>query len=184
MIDLARYVERRTLVIGDLNTGKTTFCGRILQTFIKNGYGSQITAVDLAPDAIGGIGGKLSPELTRDLYYVTAPIAAPRLTGKNETQILQLARRNARIIESLFMRLQAHSKSILFINDATLYLQAGNFKRLAELLDGFTTVLINAYYGDSFPQSSLTRREKLQTEALMTICDQIIQPPALASKMA
>jgi len=40
--------------------------------------------------------------------------------------------------------------------------------------DTTSTQIVNAYYGNTFADSELTRREKNWTEDLMKICDKII----------
>ena len=68
-------------------------------------------------------------------------------------------------------------REILFVNDATLYFQAGDFEHFLKILDSASTHIINAYYGHTFSDSELTRREKKFTEGLMKLCDQIIEMP-------
>jgi hypothetical protein len=170
-----QYIGRHTLIVGDLNSGKTTRTALILHDFVESGHGTEIAVLDLAPDPIRGIGGKLDTGRWPDLFYVTAPIKAPRLMGKNETHSLYLARQNARTIETLFLRLPTRPKSILFVNDATLYLQAGEFSRFKAVLDQYPTAVINAYYGRSFPETPLTMTEKERTLDLIKISDLVIE---------
>ena len=89
----------------------------------------------------------------------------------------ELAEDNSAAIEKLFKKLLRQKRAILFVNDATLYLQAGRFQRFVEVLDTASTQIINAYYGRSFADSDLTRREKNRTEDLMKACDKIIKMP-------
>jgi len=49
--------------------------------------------------------------------------------------------------------------------------------RFVEMLDTASTQVINAYYGNAFIDSELTRREKQLTEDLMKICDIVITMP-------
>ena len=63
---------------------------------------------------------------------------------------------------------------IIFVNDATLYLQAGNLEKFLEILNTASTQIINAYYGKTFTDSALTRREKQLAEKLMKTCDEVI----------
>ncbi|MFC1815747.1 hypothetical protein ACFL0M_07335 [Thermodesulfobacteriota bacterium] len=167
------YLNIRTLIIGDVKSGKTALTSQVLQAFIRAGYAAQIAILDLAPEPVGAIGGKMKPPTEPGLIYLSAPIAAPRLTGTNELQILQLAQQNARAIEALFVKIHRRPKDILFVNDASLYLQAGNLDTFVKALDTASTRIINAYYGKTFEDSALTRREKLLTEKLMKTCDTI-----------
>ena len=80
-------------------------------------------------------------------------------------------------IDELFSEFYRLEREILFVNDVTLYFQAGIFKRFKKILDTTSTHIINAYCGHTFSDSELTRREKSLTETLMKLCDQIIEMP-------
>ncbi len=177
MDKIDHYMGRRTIIVGDVNSGKTAQTLKILNLFLQKGYAKEIAILDLAPDAIRGIGGKMEPPPDEPLLYLTASIFAPRLTGKDEYHSLQLAEKNTRAIEKLFKNFHRQKRAILFVNDTTLYLQAGDFQRFVKILDTTSTQIVNAYYGDTFLDSELTRREKKLTEDLMKICDQIIKMP-------
>lgn len=174
MDTIENYLGRRTIIVGDVNTGKTVRTLEILHLFLTAGYAPKIAVLDLAPDTVRRVGGKMKPPPDEPLLYLTASISAPRLTGKDEDHTRQLAEENARTIETLFVKFQRQKREILFVNDATLYLQAGHLKRFVEILDTTSTQIINAYYGNAFTDSELTRREKKLTEDLMKICDQVI----------
>ena len=174
MNKIEHYIDKRSLIIGDVKTGKTDRSLEILLLFLKAGYAKKIAILDLAPGSINGIGKKMQPPPKEPLLYLTASISAPRLTGKDEEHTRQLAEENARTIERLFVKFQRQKRDILFVNDATLYLQAGHLKRFVEILATTSTQIINAYYGNAFTDSELTRREKKLTADLMKSCDQVI----------
>ena len=177
MDNINYYMNRRTLIIGDVNSGKTSQTLNILKLFLKSGHAGKTAIFDLAPENIQGIGGKMELPQNDFLLYFTTSILAPRLTGKDERHILMLAKKNATAIEKLFAKLSRQKREILFINDATLYFQAGDFEHFLKILDTASTHIINAYYGHTFSDSELTRREKKFTEELMKLCDQIIEMP-------
>ncbi len=179
---IEEYIDRRTLIVGDVNSGKTGRTQKILQRFLRAGYGKNIAVLDLAPDSVRGIGGKMEPPLNEPLVYLTTSISAPRLSGRNENHIRQLAENNSTAIEKLFVKLHQQKRAILFVNDATLYLQAGHFKRFVEILDTASTQIINAYYGNTFADSELSQREKNLTEDLMKICDKTITMGCVSRK--
>jgi len=172
--DIAGYLGQRTVIAGAVNCGKTTRTAALLKQFLVAGHTHDLAIVDLAPDPVRGIGGKLALELPPQVLYLTAPIAAPRLMGRNAAHVMELAIRNAKVIETLFAELERQPRDILFLNDVTLYLQAGNLDRLLGLLRNSGTVIINAYYGNSFADSELTRRERQLTKTLMDHCDNVI----------
>ena len=177
MDNINHYMNRRTIIVGDVNSGKTSQTLNILKLFLKAGHAKKIAILDLAPGNIQGIGGKMEPPLDEPLLYLTTSILAPRLTGKDKYHTLKLAEKNATAIEKLFAKFYRQKREILFVNDVTLYLQAGDFERCIKILDTTSTHIINAYYGHTFSDSELTRREKNLTEELMKLCDQIIELP-------
>ena len=81
---IENYLNRRTLIVGDVNSGKTGRTQKILEHFLKAGYGENIAILDLAPDSVDGVGGKMEPPLDEPVVYLTTSISAPRLTGKNK----------------------------------------------------------------------------------------------------
>lgn len=173
--DIKKYLNRQTLLAGDVNSGKTTKTTTILEQFLQAGCGEQITVLDLSPDPVRGIGGKLSLASGTSVMYLTAQITAPRLMGRNADHTLELAAENAKKIEGLFTEFAMQPRDILFVNDATLYLQAGNFELFLEMLAKSSTRIINAYYGNTFADSSLTQRERQLTDALMEVSDEVLR---------
>jgi len=177
MDNINHYMNRRTIIVGDVNSGKTFQTLNILKLFLKAGHAGKIAILDLAPDNIQGIGGKMESPQDKSLLYLTTSILAPRLTGKDEYHTLKLAEKNATAIEKLFTKFFRQKREILFVNDVTLYFHAGDFKHFIKILNTTSTHIINAYYGHTFSDSELTRREKNLTEKLMKLCDQIIEMP-------
>ncbi|MBW1841642.1 MAG: hypothetical protein JRI75_07585 [Deltaproteobacteria bacterium] len=175
MDKLDPYTGKRTLIIGDVNTGKTARSAGILKLFINKGYAKKIAILDLGTDPVQGIGGKIQPPPGAPLLYLTGIISPPRLMGKNMNHTWHLANENAKTIEKMFVKLRQEKREILFVNDATLYLQAGRLNRFVEILNTASTQVINAYYGNAFIDSELTRREKKLTEGLMRVCDRVIK---------
>jgi len=168
------YLNKRNLIIGDVKSGKTARTQEILQEFIQAGYADRIAVIDMAPDPVCGIGGKMMPPADASYLYLTTAIAAPRLTGADEAHVHRLALQNARAIEALFSIFRQQPKEILFINDASLYFQAGEFDQFLAALETAPTQIINSYYGSTFADSALTRREKHLIERLMKTCQKTI----------
>ncbi|MFV0435999.1 MAG: hypothetical protein ACK5PS_01200 [Desulfopila sp.] len=171
---ISRYLNRQTLIAGDVNAGKTTLTARIVAQLTEAGYGTQLAILDLAPSQIQGVGGKLSGSVDGSILYLTTEIAAPRLMGRDLAHTVELARQNARKIEQLFRQLARQPRPVLVVNDATLYLQQGSLSRLNDILTTSPTRIINAYYGASFAVSELSRRERALTEAIIATSDQVI----------
>ena len=166
------YLNCRTLIIGDVNSGKTRLTQAIMQSLVQVGHGPEIVVLDLAPETTKGIGGKMTPQ-SKDILLLTCPILPPRLTGKNENEIQRLAEQNAQRIDPLIDRAIAAKRTILIINDASLYLQAGSLKRFIAMIKTSPTVIINAYYGNSFKPAPFTNTEQKNVESLYSLCNQV-----------
>jgi hypothetical protein len=174
---IEHYLNRQTMIAGDVNSGKTTLTTGILECFLQAGYARQIAVLDLSPDPVQGIGGKLSYASDTSVLYLTAQIHAPRLMGTDAAHTLSLAHENARTIETLFEEFKRQPRDILFVNDATLYLQAGSLTLFLKTLAMSSTRIINAYYGHTFADSELTQRERKLTEALIAASDKVVRNP-------
>jgi hypothetical protein len=176
----AGCLGRRTIIIGDVNSGKTGMTRAIIHDLVAAGHGPNITLLDLAPETIRGIGGKLTPE-TPEIRYLTERIAPPRLMGKNDVEIQRLARQNASVIDALMHRAVCNAEKItphhpiLIINDASLYLQSGRTDRLLSLIRSYPTAIVNAYYGRSFTPTTFTARERKGVETIVAACDIVIR---------
>jgi len=171
------YDGRRTLIVGDVNSGKTRLTESVLAAWTARGRSREIAVLDLAPQTRRGIGGRLAlPQGFLGVYQAPA-VTPPRLTAKTEEEAEELARANAAAIDPFLQNPGLAERTILVINDATLYLQAGDYDPFLQVIRSAATALINAYYGHSFPDFRLSRRERLLTERLIQDCDRIIRLP-------
>jgi len=142
---IKEFRNKKTIIIGEVNTGKTTFLLDILSVFLKEGE-KEITLIDMAPESIKGIGGKIDKDKIDAIQYYTARIVAPRLTGKTEEEVEKFARHNAELINKIFVEYLKNPTKVLFINDVSIYLQAGDLIELLALLHSTPTVIINGYF--------------------------------------
>lgn len=184
MMDARDYFDRRTLIVGDVNSGKTGETLRILSRWIADNPTPLMTILDLAPEPLRGIGGRLTLPPRFMGRYLFTEIIPPRLTGQNAAEISELAAANARSIEPLLDAFLKQPHPMLVVNDVTLYLQAGVYERLTAVIQSATTVLINAYYGKRFADHPITRRERRLTERLMRDCDRVIWMPEKKERQA
>ena len=154
----ADLLGKKLLVMGDINAGKTTLCRQWLARLCAQGQGGRIVVLDLAPDippalaqarGLAGAGGYLLPPPDSDVLDLRTHLHAPRLSSATEAEAEEKAAENARAIEALFDQLppSGSGRDVLFINDVTLYLQAGF---AADLLGNlgkadFTTLVVNGY---------------------------------------
>ncbi len=160
---------KRILVIGDVNTGKTTLCQRWLNELCRQGFGTRIALIDMAPTVsrelalkrgIIGAGGELRAPAESGVLDLRAHLEPPRLSSSTESEALEKAERNAQLIEALISRLEP-VRDILFINDVTLFLQARSAASLIEAtgFDRRTTLVVNGYRGERLGGGALTRHE-------------------------
>ena len=172
------YDGRRTLVIGEVNSGKTRLTENVLAAWTVQGRSREIAVLDLAPQTRRGVGGHLALPCGFEGVCLTPPITPPRLMAQTEAEAELLARANAATVGPLLRDPHLAGGTILIINDATLYLQAGAYDPFLKVIRSAATALINAYYGHSFPDYRLSRRERRLTERLIQDCDRIIRLPA------
>ena len=170
------FRNMKTIVIGEVNTGKTAYLGQILDRFLEGGE-TEITVIDMAPESVKGIGGKMSVRRIDSIRYYTEQIVAPRLMGRSVDEIENLAENNAKLIEGIFVKYLKAPGKVLFINDVSIYLQRGKIDKLLLLLNSTPTVIMNGYYGVSLGGGKLGERERQNMEALQKRCDKVIKLP-------
>lgn len=177
-----RIRGRFTLIVGEVNSGKTTLTRHLLHAAAFSEPGP-LVVVDLAPqippDLVRragrpGIGGRIQAPSAPHVHVLSAELHAPRLTGRNDEEKAALARENARRIEPLFLEALDLNPTHLFVNDVSLYLQAGSPLRLLDWLFRVETRVVNGYFGTSLGEDPLSKRERLAMWALMVHCDHLI----------
>lgn len=168
------YLHRKTIIMGDVNSGKTHYTQTIVEALCHRGLAGQIILLDLAPETTAGIGGKMAIPHP-DILVLSPTVQPPRLKGRDSAHILQLAQNNARLVDPLLERAMTSHRMVLVVNDASLYLQAGSLERFLALLDVFPTVVINAYAGNSFTSAPFTEIERSAVLAVSRACDQVIE---------
>jgi hypothetical protein len=168
-MDAMEYLGKKTLILGDVNSGKTTLTREILDGFCRQGVGGRIAVMDLAPEipeevlrrrGLAGVGGRLEPPGGCGAATLHATIVAPRLTSSSEEEAMEKAGWNRKVIDGLFRRFESLERDILFINDVSLYLQAGGLDRITGLLEKTGTAVVNGYFGEMLGRGELSRRER------------------------
>ena len=168
------YKGKITCLAGEVNTGKTRWLVKVLEAALA--AGEETLILDMAPHRVKKVGGKLDPPDNPKAAYLTAPLAAPRLSGKTPGEVWELARRNKELLDGLFRKAAAPAGRALFINDASMYLQAGEVQDLWAFLSRFPSVVLNGYYGGSLAGGDLGRREKQGMNALLKACGRVLRP--------
>ncbi len=168
------FLNRRTLIRGEVNRGKTTLLGRIMRAFWEQGY-RDLGLIDLAPPLTRGVGGKMELGEMSPAFYYPVSTVAPRLSGSDEAEVEALARRNRAVIDQALEQYLKAPAQVLFINDLSLYLHQGRAEELISWLKNLSTVVMNGYYGQSLGGGELGRRERRGMEALARWCHQVIE---------
>jgi hypothetical protein len=167
------YLNRRTLVLGEVNAGKTTLAREVLGYFCSLGLGERIAVVDMAPEmplslrkGLAGAGGKLEPPEGSGVLYLGGSFEPPRLSSKTEEEARAKAAHNRASIDTLLQALDGQPREILFVNDASMYVQAGGASGLIARMDRCATVVANAYWGESLGGGKLSERERAEMTLL------------------
>ena len=183
-IDAKNFLGKWTLILGEVNTGKTTLTGDILNKISPLITPARLAVIDLAPVIppeittrieSRGIGGRLNrPELEKALY-LTSHIDPPRLSTDTEEAALAVAERNRIKIETMLQIFSKSERDVLFINDVSLYLQAGSAQVLIRCLNGVDTLVANGYFGKRLGQGVLSQREHQEMKVFMASFSHVIQ---------
>ena len=176
--------ERFTLIVGEVNTGKTTLTGQLLNAYCR-ARKARVAVVDMAPDiprpdvkgqaATSGVGGRLKVQISPHIRYFHQRIHAPRIMGRDEGEALDLAAENERRIARLFSDALQTKPDAVFVNDCSLYLHAGDATQLLEWIKRPATAVVNGYYGSSLGDSLISSRERKGMQYLMKHCDRLIR---------
>jgi hypothetical protein len=116
-----KYRLRRTLIVGEVRSGKTACTLRVFRSLRKTCQGP-FCVLDLAPEKVNGVGGKLplSEEEKGGVIYLSPLIVPPRLKGKSEEEVQRLAGENRERIDQILRTPKASGVNV-FVNDISLY---------------------------------------------------------------
>lgn len=182
-LDPSDYLGLKTLIVGEVNSGKTTLTKQILDAMAVTTSADRMAAIDLAPDmpqkvrdsSLSGVGGRLDVSEAPGILYLKTRIVPPRLSSKTEEEALDLAAQNEAAGRTLFEEFSKSGRDILYINDISLYLQAGRTEQLTVWLYEAGTVVANGYLGQKLGQGILSQRENKEMKALERYFDKVIR---------
>lgn len=170
-------IGKKVLILGEVGSGKTKLAAKLfleLTTLIDPG---NITIVDLAPQRIGEIGGKITDyvKLTSRVKYLSPKnVHTPRLTGTSPGEVLRYAELNRKTMKTLLEEFIQNATEVLVLNDATLYFHRGELETVLECAKLAKTFLATAYYGSKLARdlgTGISFREKQLTERLASSMD-------------
>ena len=184
------FLGKRVMIVGEVRSGKTRLTGKLLDEAVQRLSPHSITAIDMAPTPKASLiraGGRLdrfSKRLSEVRYLKPKYVYAPRLQGETGEEVRRYARKNRSAIDPLIEEFISKPTPILFINDLTLYLHAGDSKRIIEAISKCGTVVLNAYRGDLLKDdkaSGISRRESEALEEVMGVMDLVVEMSTLGS---
>ncbi len=120
------------------------------------------------------------PTLTQRTVGYLSPekVNTPRMSGKTSLEVEKLAKENASMMEKILKEYLEKPTPILFINDVSLFLQAGDYDILKDVLNNSETAVINGYYGEELSEdrgSGVTERERQLMNKLIDDVDIVIK---------
>lgn len=171
----ALLAHRRTLIVGEVKTGKSALLARLLRDHLVQGVPG-MAVMDFAPEAMRGVGGKMPlPSPAPGLRVYSPEIAPPRLRGGSPQEVMALAQANGQAIDQALEQYLRSPGQTLFINDVSMYLHAWPTERLLERLAAIPTVIMNGYRGQSLGTDPFSQTERRRMERLAAVCDYLVE---------
>ncbi|MCF8885487.1 MAG: hypothetical protein QXK95_04335 [Nitrososphaerota archaeon] len=177
---MREFIGRKTLLTGEVGTGKTKFLARFIEYLLESGYEKEVTLIDMAPNRFQGVGGSVK-EYLKDLggiRYLRPPIVyAPRLMGRDALEVSRYCEENRKNIEPLLDTYILNPTNILLINDLTIYLHTGDLEKMLKAIELSKTFMATAYSGVKLRDdkgSGISEREKTVTDKLKEKMDLVI----------
>ncbi len=178
----SELVGTRTLIVGDVGTGKTVLSRRLLLEAVDV-VGDDISVLDFAPPAQKVKDIKVGGYLLEGSHHgirclCSRVIKTPRLSAGDSDELIRLARFNREITESLIARFMDSPTDTLFINDASIHLQQGNLGELLDTIKAASTVVANGYMGSTLKPnhgSGVSKRENFMMRRLAAGMDKVIE---------
>lgn len=182
---LKRFLGRKVLIIGDVGSGKTLLTANLLDQAVGMGYCHQITVIDMAPPTmdfhgmrIGGILAEVTKAAAEVRYLKPKEVKAPRAMAENAEELMRLANFNRQVIAKTLTEYLQNPTPLLFINDVSIYLQAGGIMKVLSAIHESQTCIANGYFGKKLAVdfgTGISRREQTMMRRLMREMDVTIR---------
>ncbi len=179
-LDFKNYVGHRTLLYGEVNSGKTYYTAKFVQYLleIKIVNPKNISILDFAPKLAYfknlKIGGRIQDYYENSIkcnnINFKGEIIPPRLKANNKKEMYNNICHNFNKIYEIIEIYNNSPTPVLIINDISLYLHLGSNKYLIDTINKSNTFFGNSYYGSSI-SSKFSRlisiKEKRKVESLI-----------------
>ncbi|MBS7625927.1 hypothetical protein KEJ51_02640 [Candidatus Bathyarchaeota archaeon] len=176
-LELAR---RKTLILGEISTGKTSLTARFLKEALQTENPKDITLIDMAPDKIihrgKPIGGRILDitELPCAMRVLQpSRVNPPRHSAKSKEELLKFVEDNRKAIEEVLDIYLDRPTPILFINDLSIYLQSGRWRKIFEAMNRSETFIANAYYGETLKEDLGTEVSEVEKRLVEKLSDRV-----------
>ena len=127
---------------------------------------------------IGGTLAEITRSTSRVRYLENSKVKTPRVTAKGPQELRKLAKFNQTVIDRLLTKYMQKPTPILFINDVSMYLQAGMLEDILKVVDKAGTFIANGYFGKKLEEdlgSGISKQERTLMKRLMKEMDVIIR---------
>ena len=174
-------IHKKVLILGEAGSGKTRLAANVLQELMTLVDPEKITVLDLAPERVGEIGGKLTDHAKSIFgvnYLSPRNVYTPRLVATSAEQVLHYAELNRKIMEPLLKEFIRNPTEILAINDVTMYLHLGELETILKCARLAKTFLATAYYGSRLIEdlgTGISSRERQLTDKLAAFMDLVVK---------
>jgi energy-coupling factor transporter ATP-binding protein EcfA2 len=168
---------KKVLILGEAGSGKTKLAAQLLRELMILVNPEEITVIDLAPQRVGEIGGKLTEYMNvidGVKYLSPENVYTPRLAGTSPKQVLHYVELNRKNMEPLLIRFIRNVTEVLVLNDVTLYLHSGKLETVLKCVKLANTLLATAYYGSKLAEdlgTGISSKERQLTDKLATSMD-------------
>jgi hypothetical protein len=178
--DYKNYIGHRTLLYGEMNTGKTYITAKFIDFLLDFNLfdPKEISILDFAPkflDVNGlKVGGKILDfsEKSIECNYLRlyGEIIPPRLNANNKQELFENICHNYKITTQMLELYKRQQTKVLIMNDISIYLHIGNKNTLLNAINSAHTFFGNSYYGIKIKKSFcalLSLKEKSRVEFLI-----------------
>ena len=168
---------KKVLLLGEAGSGKTKLAAQLLRELMVLVNPEEITVIDLAPQRVGEIGGKLTDYVnvnSRVRYLSPENVYTPRLAGASPKQVLHYVELNRKNMEPLLRRFIRNVTEVLVLNDVTLYLHSGKLETVLRCVRLANAFLTTAYYGSKLAEdlgTGISSKERQLTDKLAASMD-------------
>lgn len=174
-------VGQRTLITGEVNTGKTTMTGELADFVCEAWEQTRIVVLDMAPtipEALrkqagrAGISGRVRFEAMSRADVFCGGLVPPRFMGGSSARALQLAGKNRARIDSWLDQIRRLGPiDLLVVNDISISLQAGTVAPLVQVFGRASTVIANGYMGRTLGSGRMSELEQTRMAELARFFD-------------